>query len=185
ELAPLRIDHTQLKRDAQKRSHCFDPVILVGFGNVLRRALQRIERATIVFAGFINRLHDALITADECLDVHFGYEVNGGDRVVAGGVRAEQSSFSFEPPPKLRVGKCVQHSHHRHWNRAFTNKLDLAFEDVFGIVVEADDETRHHFHAAALDSANRVEQVAAILCLLSFFQTLFNWSFNAEKHTAE
>src|SRR6185369_3874010 len=97
------------------------------------------------------------------LDVHLGNEVDGGNGVVACGIGAEQSPFSFETFPQLRVGQCVEHSDHGHGNRTLANELDLAFKDVVRIVIEADDETSHHFHAVILNLANRVEQVAAVL----------------------
>src|SRR5262249_57608301 len=101
-------------------------------------------------ARLVNRAHDSLIAANQFLDVHFGNEVDGGDGVVAGSVRAEQTAFAFESLPELGVWQCVQHSHHGHRNRALANELDLPFENIFGIVVEADDETAHYFHALIL-----------------------------------
>ena len=150
ELAALGIKHAQLERDAQKRCHGFETVILVRFGKILRRALQRLERAAVILAWLVNRTHDSLITGDEFLDVHLRNEVDGGDRVVSRGIGAEQPAFTFESLPQLRVRKRVEHSHHRHRNRAFTNELDLAFENVFRVVIEADDKARHYFHAATL-----------------------------------
>src|SRR6185369_14036519 len=100
ELAPLSIHHTQLKGDTQKCFYCPEAVILMSFGKVLRNALQRLERTTIVFAWFVNRAHDSLITIDECLDVHLRNEINRRDRVVASGVGAEQTSFTFQSLPQ-------------------------------------------------------------------------------------
>src|ERR1051325_4260038 len=151
ELSTFSIKHTELERDTQKRLHRFESVILVCFRYVLRCALQRVERATVILARFVNRAHDSLITADECFDVHFGNEVERSDGVVSGSIGAEQSSFALATFPELRVRKCVQHSDHRHRNRTLTNELDLPFEDVFGIVVEADDEPGHYLHATTLN----------------------------------
>src|ERR1044071_5690809 len=110
ELAPLRIKHAQLESDTQKSRHSFEAVILVRLWHIMRQhAMQRVERAAIVFAWLINRQHDALIAADERVDGHLRNEVHGRDRVVPGSVRAEQSSFPFETLPQLRVGKCIQH----------------------------------------------------------------------------
>src|ERR1051326_7864849 len=45
EPAPFRVKHAEVNRDAQKRGDRFEAVILVCFGHVLWRALQRIECA--------------------------------------------------------------------------------------------------------------------------------------------
>ena len=66
-----------------------------------------------------------------------------------------------------------------------SNKSYLAFEDVVRIVIEPDNETGHHFHSVTLNLLHRFEQVSAILRLLRFFETLFNWSFNSKKDPAK
>src|SRR3569832_1019441 len=86
ELATLRIEHAELKRDTEERRQCFQAMILVRFGKVLGRALQRLEGTPIVLSRRINRPHDGLITSDEFLDVHLRDEVDGGDCVVSGRV---------------------------------------------------------------------------------------------------
>src|SRR4030095_8829421 len=71
---------------------------------------------------------------------------------------------------------------HRQRNGARANKFDLPREDVFRIVVEADDEASHHLHAVALNLPARIEQVAApILSLLRFDQTRLNRRLDAEE----
>src|SRR5215216_5673554 len=170
ELPSLCIKHTQLERDAQKSANRFQAVILVSLGHLLRRALQRVERATVILAGFVNRAHDHLITADELLDVHLGNEVDGGYGVISRSVGAEQPAFPFETLPQLGVGECVEHSDHRDGNCALADELDLAFEDVFRIVIKSDDETCHHFYSTTLDLPNRVEEVTAVLRFLCFFE---------------
>src|ERR1043165_2600991 len=89
ELATLRIEHAELERDTQKRTQRFEPVILVRFRKILRRALQRLERATVILTRRVNRTHDGLITRDEFLDVHLRDEVDGCDGVVSGRVGTE------------------------------------------------------------------------------------------------
>src|SRR5215470_4692389 len=98
-LAPLSIEHTQLDGDAQKCLQRFEAVILMCFGNVLRRALQRVECTAVVLARLVDGLHNSLIATDECLDVHFWNEVERGDRVVSRSVGAEQPAFALEPFP--------------------------------------------------------------------------------------
>src|SRR5215213_1470370 len=88
-LASLRIKHTQLERNAQKSADRFQAVILVRLGHLLRRSLQRVERAAVILTRFVNRAHDSLITADQFIDVHFGNEVHGSYGVVSRGVGAE------------------------------------------------------------------------------------------------
>src|ERR1044072_3952625 len=152
ELAPLSIKHTELESDTHESLHCFETVILVCLRDIMwQHALQRVERSAIVFARLINRPHDALIAVDECVDVHLRDEVHSRDGVVTGSVRAEQSSFSFESLPQLRIGKCIQHSHHRHRNCAFANEVNLPFEDVVRIVIKTHNESGHHFHAVTLN----------------------------------
>src|SRR6185503_19117473 len=92
---------------------------------------------------------------------------------------------TFEPFPELRVGESVEHADHGHRNRALANKLDLAFEDVVGIVIEADDETGHHFHAMTLYPADGVEQVAAVLRLLRFLETLLHGRLDTQENATK
>src|SRR5688500_7975991 len=184
-LAALSVEHAEFERNAQKSLYRFEPVILVRLRNVLRNALQRIKRATIVLTRFVDRAHDPLITGDESLNIHLGNKVNCGDRIVACRVGAQKTAFFLETLPELRVRQRIQHPDHGHRNRAFANKLDLTFENVFWIVVKPDDEPGHHFHAVALYSADRFKQVAAVLRLLCFLETLLHRSFDTEKHSTE
>src|SRR5689334_8273366 len=90
ELAPLGIKHAELESDPQESRQCFEAVILVCLWNIMRQhALQRVERATIVFTRLVNRPHDALIAADQRVDVHLGNEAHCRDSVIAGSIRAE------------------------------------------------------------------------------------------------
>src|SRR5437870_4481273 len=89
EFAPFSIKHAELERNTQKSFQRVQAVILMSFGHVLRRALQRVERATIVLARLVNSAHDSLIPADELLGVHLRNEVKRGDGVVARSVIAE------------------------------------------------------------------------------------------------
>src|SRR5215208_7201187 len=98
-LASLRIKHTQLERDAEKSADRFQAVILVRLGHLLRRALQRVERATVILTGFVNRAHDSLITVDQFVHIHPGNEVDGGNGVVSCSVGAEEPAFPFETLP--------------------------------------------------------------------------------------
>src|ERR1041385_9246490 len=132
ELPPVSVKHTELERYAQKSFRGIQAMILMRLGHVLRRALQRVDRAAIVLARLVNSPHDSLIPGDEFLGVHFGNKVKPDERVVASRIVTEQSSFSFEASPKLRVRKRVEHSHHRHRNRTLADKRDLTFEDVVG-----------------------------------------------------
>src|SRR4029434_285515 len=98
----------------------------------------------------------------------------------------EQSPFALEPSPELSVGKRRQQTHHRKRNRALPNKLDLPIEDVIRIVVEADNETGHHFHTVVLNPSDGVEQVAAhVLPLLGLLETRLDRCLDAEKDAAE
>src|SRR6185503_5036981 len=89
ELATLRVKYAELECDSQEGRQCFEAVILVRFRKVLWRALQRLQRATVVLARRVNRAHDCLIAADELIDVHLRNEVDGGYRVVSRRVGAE------------------------------------------------------------------------------------------------
>ena len=42
-------------------------------------------------------------------------------------------------------------------------EIDWAFKDVCGIVVKADNETCHYFHAVALDFLDLLQQVTVVL----------------------
>src|SRR5690349_24727802 len=53
ELAPLRIEHPQRESDAHKCLESLEAMILVCFRHILRHALQRLERAAIVFAWLV------------------------------------------------------------------------------------------------------------------------------------
>src|SRR6185503_6353242 len=86
---------------------------------------------------------------------------------------------------QLGVWKRCQKTNHRQGNCTVANKVDLPLEDVFRIMIKSDNEPSHHFHSITLDLLYRLQQVAAILSLLCFFQTLFDWRFDAEEHGAE
>ena len=65
-------------------------------------------------------------------------------------------------------------------------KVDLAVEDVFGIVVESDDEPGHHFHAVTLNAPDAIEQAAArVLHLLGFLEALLGGRFDAQEDAIE
>src|SRR5262249_14180789 len=98
----------------------------------------------------------------------------------------EQPPFAIEPTPELSVWQRRQQTDHRKRDRALPNKLDLPLEDVIRIVVEADDEAGHHFHAVALYLSDGVEKVAAhVLPLLGFLETRLDRRLDAEKDAAE
>ena len=56
--------------------------------------------------------------------------------------------------PKLSIGQRGQQADHRQRNSAFANEIDLPFENVFGVVVKADDEAGHDLHAVVLNLLN-------------------------------
>src|SRR4030095_12945451 len=153
--------------------------------NTLRRTFQRIECAFVVFTWLVNGKHDSLITLDQGLNVHLWNEIQRRDRVVTGGIAAEESPFSFKSTPELSVGERVQHPNHRHRYRTFANEFDLAFKNVFRVIVKPNDEASHHFHPVTLNLSHRGQQVAAVLTLLRFLQNFFYWSSDTEKHPME
>src|SRR5262249_59121161 len=117
--------------------------------------------------------------------VNLGDEVKRTIGIVPRALK-EQSPFAIQPPPELSVGQRRQQTHHGKRNGALTDKLDLPLEDVIGIVVEADDEAGHNFHAVALYLPDGVEKVAAhVLTLLGFLEARLDRGLDAEKDAAE
>ena len=95
EFAPLRVEHAEVKGDAQECLDCAYSVILMRLGYVLRSSLQGVEGAPVVLAWSVDRAHDALVTGLEFFRVHARNEVQRRQRVVAGGVAAPLAVQEF------------------------------------------------------------------------------------------
>src|SRR5205807_6450512 len=91
------------------------------------------------------------------------------------------STLAFQSFPELRLGKRVEQSHHREWNRALADEIDLPLKDIKWIVIKADDETSHDLHSVILNFLYGAEQFAAVLRLLLFVQALLDRCFDADK----
>src|SRR5262245_700160 len=185
ELAALSIAHAERQHYAKESRHVAGKPIALRLGRACDYPLQAIERALIVFAGAVDGAHDRFIAFDEAHGVHLGNEIQRTISIVPRALN-EQTPFAFEPPPELSVGQRRQQTHHRKRNSALPNKLDLPLEDVIRIIVEADDEASHHFHAVALYFSDGVEKVAAqVLPLLGLLEARLDRGLDAEKDAAE
>src|SRR5262245_47204913 len=185
ELASRAVAHPERQHNAKEGYHVAGKPIALRLGRACDYPLQAIERALIVLAGTVDGAHNRFIAFDETRGVHLGDEVQRAIGIVPRALN-EQPPLAIEPPPELSVGKRRQQTHHRKRNSALPNKLDLPLEDVIRIVVEADDEARHHFHAVVLYLPDRVEKVAAhVLPLLGLLETRLDRGLDAEKDAAE
>src|ERR1700753_975070 len=92
--------------------------------------------------------------------IHLRDEVESATRVLARAF-GEQASLALQATPELRVRQRRQESYHRERDGTLAYEPYLPLEDVFGVVVEAYDESGHHLHPVGLNLLHRVEHVAA------------------------
>src|SRR5678815_2232674 len=162
ELAPFLVNNSQSHDNPSKCHKTVYQTIAVRFRRCSGDAAERFEGALIVLARAVNGPQDGAITLNEETRIHYGNEVKRVARIVAGAF-GEQAPFFLESAPELSVRQRRQKPDHRERDRAFADKVDLTFEDVFRIMIKADNETCHHFHSVALNLLHRIEQVAAVL----------------------
>src|SRR5262245_24158616 len=185
ELAARAVAHPERQHNAKEGYHVAGKPIALRLGRACDYPLQAIERALIVFAGTVDCAHNRFIAFDETRGFHPWDEVQRAIGIVPRALK-EQSPFAIEPSPELSVGQRRQQTDHRKRNRALPNKLNLPLKDVIRIVVESDDEARHHFHTVALYLSDGVEKVAPrVLPLLSLLEARLDRGLDAEKDAAE
>ena len=104
---------------------------------------------------------------------------------VAGGV-AEQTTLAVQPLMEFRAGQGLQQADHRRDDAALLDEIDLPLKDGGRIAVEADDETRLHLHAVALNALHVFDQIAfEVLLLAAFGQAGFIGRLNADEDHGE
>src|SRR5256714_11202745 len=185
ELPALAVEYAELDGDARHGQRAAEHRVLVRRGPVLRHAPQAFERALVVLARVVDRPHDRLVALDETGRVHLRHEVQFAVRVLAGAFRY-QAALLLQTTPELRVRQRRQQSDHRERNGALAYEVDLPLEDVFRVVVEADDETGHHLHPVTLNLLYGVEHVAArVLPLLRLLEALDHGRLDAEEDAPE
>jgi len=95
-----------------------------------------------------------------------------------------ESAFTFQTLPKLRVGKGGQEPDHCKRNCTFADKVDLPLENILRVVIESYNKTGHDLDTIALNFSHRFKQVAfCILRFVGFFQTCGRGRLNTEKYT--
>src|ERR1043166_4646374 len=184
ELRPRRVAHAEGEGDAHERGHVADETAVARLWP-LRQVRQAVERALVVFRGAVDGAQNLLVAFDETRRVHPRDEVQRALGIVP-------QTFPQQPPlllqatPELRVGQGRQEADHRQRDGALADEVDLPLEDVFGVVVEADDEAAHPLHPGAWNLVYRFEQVAPrVLPLLPFLQALLDGRLDAEEDAAE
>src|SRR5678815_2959251 len=132
ELAPFLVNNSQSHDNPSKCHKTVYQTIAVRFRRCSGDAAESFEGALIILARAVDGPQDGAITLNEETRIHYGNEVKRVARIVAGAF-GEQAPFFLASAPELSVRQRRQKPDHRERDRAFADKVDLTFEDVFRI----------------------------------------------------
>ncbi len=134
----------------------------------------------------VQRAQDVLVTFGQPLGRHAGHEVGlEAVRVVA--VRLpEQAALPTQSFVQLRPFERGEEADHRDRDSGVTDERDLTVEDVFGVLVEADDEAARDLDAVGLDAANGIQEIELdVDGLVRPAEALERRGLDPEKHEVE
>lgn len=145
---------------------------------------ERADATGVVF-GFVEAAHEFAVTVLEELTVEDGFEIEGRIGVVAGAFVFE-SAFSHEALVESGLGEGGEESDHGGDDAGVLDEFELAFEDVLGVVVEADDESAHDFESGLLESLDGADEVtSAVEEFAAFLEAFERGGFDTDEDLFE
>ncbi|MFM1941153.1 MAG: hypothetical protein RI897_135 [Verrucomicrobiota bacterium] len=138
----------------------------------------------VVF-GFVESAHEFAVTVLEKLAVEDGLEVQGGVGVVAGAFVLE-SAFAHEALVEARLGEGGEEADHGGDDAGVLDEFELTFEDILGVMIEADDESAHDLESGLLEGLDGADEVAAAVEEFAAFLEAFEGrGFDADEDLFE
>src|SRR6476646_9593362 len=102
-LFSLAVNYSELEHESKQRLNFIQQIVRRGLGCFMSSSFQRVERALVILAGLIDRLHDSLVPADQLRRIHLGNKVQSADCIVSGSVFTKQATFAFQAFPQLSI----------------------------------------------------------------------------------